>query len=98
MDMDHPRPSRGTIRKDLSLAWMKRVFDGSQHPALNVTDPTVVFSPEKDAFERIEHQKPVSGSISITTGDPPIQTQDGNDMSEFLINVRLLGADSANGT
>ena len=87
MDNDHPRPSRRTIRKDLSLSWMKRVFDGSQHPALDITDPTVVFSPEKDVFERVEYQKPVSESISITTGDSPIQTQDENDLSAVLINV-----------
>ena len=97
MDIDHPRPSRGMIRKDLSLSWMKRVFDGSQHPALDITDPRVVFSPEKDVFERIGYQNPMSEAISITPGDPPIQTQDENYLSAVL-KQRLLGAGSANGT
>ena len=87
VDIDHPKPSRVMIRKDLSLSWMKRVFDGSQHPALDITDPRVVFSPEKDAFERSEDQKPVIESIPTTTGDPPIQTHDENYLSAVLINA-----------
>lgn len=79
IDVEPPKV-RKQIRRDLSLSWMKRALDGSQHPALTTTDPQVVFCVEKDRFERIEGQQADGNVASVRAEDPPTQTQDDDHM------------------